>query len=242
MIVLFAMLLFNVLTLRKNGNFGLSFLLKFQIALAAFFSFGLLLRWFELYPLLRLMPMRLFPVFTPLFFIFTAFRIVPRISERKYKIGAAAFAVLLIALLNPFWKGFNQVKETWQTYQISADDLHLTSRWIAANTPLDAQIIHPPHRRDLWYFSRRANIVSFGYPTFNRLDEWRERLNDLTGNQRITSGERAAEEIENAYNRLSAEQIGAIQRKYAANYLVSRADYPFAIVFQTETYKIYRLP
>lgn len=241
-ILLFAMLIFNRFALRQNKSFALNFLLNFQLALAAFFLFGLLLRWLELYPLLRLMPMRLFPVLTPLFFMFTVFRAVPRFADPRQKTAAALIAFLMIVLLSPFGKGVAQIRETVRANSSEPDDLQQTARWIAKNTQPDAQIIQPPHRRDLWYFSRRAQIVSYGYPTFNRLDQWRERIADLTANHQIVNGETAAEEIEKAYNQLSAEQIAAVKLKYAAQFLVSRASYPFEVLFETATYKIYRLP
>ena len=240
-VLIFVMLGFNCFALWKSETFALRFLLKFQICLGAFFAFGLLLRWFELYPLLRFMPMRLFPIFTPLFFIFTAFYFVPRIASRKYKIAAAAFVVLMIAALNPFGKGYNQVRETARTWRAAPTDLQIASRWIADNTPTDALVIQPPHDREFWYYTRRAAVVSFAYPTYDRLSEWRGRINDLTGNWQISKGETASEEIEAAFNKLSIEQIEQLKRKYAATHLVSRAVYPYPVIYQTETYKVYQL-
>lgn len=242
MILLYVMLIFNCVALRKSESFALRFLLKFQIALGAFFLFGFLLRWLELYSFLRFMPMRLFPVITPLFFLFTAFYFVPRLDSRKRKIIVSLFVVFTIALLNPIGKGYNQIRETVRNRTNAPNDLQKTSRWIAENTPPDSTIIQPPHSREIWYFSRRALVVSFGYPTFNRLGEWRERVADLTGNLRISKGETAKEEIETAFNELSAEQINRIKQKYAATHLVSRARYSYPIIFETETYKVYQLP
>lgn len=237
-----AMLIFNVAALWKNENFALRFLLKFQIALGAFFLFGIVLRYFEMYPLLRFMPMRLFPVFTPLFFIFTAFYTIPRLSNQKRKIIFTIFVIIIIVSLNPFEKGFVQIRETVQSWTSAPDDLEKISRWLAENAPPDAIIIQPPQNREFWYFSKRASVASYAYPTYNRLSRWHERISDLTGNARISDGEKAGEQIEEAYNRLSAEQITELKQKYGAGYLVSRAVYPYPIIFETETYKIYRLP
>ena len=237
-----AMLVFNVLALWKSENPALRFLLKFQMALGAFFVFGVILRWMEFYPLLRLMPMRLFPVFTPLFFIFTALNFVPRLNSKQYKIIVSLCVATIVGLLSPFSQGIGQIRQTVETRTNAPDDLRKTSVWISENTPLDAVVIQPPHRRDLWYYSNRAQIVSYIYPTFNRVGEWRERVADLTGNLQISTGETAAAEIETAYNRLSAEQINEIKRKYNAGYLVSRAVYPYPVIFETETYKVYQMP
>lgn len=241
-ISLFAMLAFNIRALWKNKSFALRFLLKFQIALGAFFLLGAALRLLELFPLLRFMPMRLFPVFTPLFFIFTAFYTIPRIRSKKHKIIVSVFVLLIIALQNPFQKGYRQMRETVQSRTDAPNDLQKTFVWIAENTPQDTVLIAPPHRRDLWYFSRRAAVASYTYPTYDRIPEWRVRIADLTGNAKLSSGDNASEEIEIAFNKLSAEQIIEIQKKYAATHLVSRAVYSYPIIFETETYKVYQLP
>ena len=242
MFLLYVMLAFNIFALWKSENFALRFLLKFQTALGVFFLFGYGLRWLELYPLLRLMPMRLFPIFTPLFFLFTAFYFVPRISSKRSKIIAALFVAAVVVLLNPLGKGYSQIRETVQSRTAAPDDFQKTSLWIAANTPPDALVIQPPNRRDIWYFSHRAAVASFSYPNYNRLDEWRTRIADLTGNLRISKGEFANEEVEAAYNRLTVLQIAALKQKYAATHLVSRTVYPYPIIFETETYKVYQLP
>lgn len=240
--ILGAMLIFNAAAFWKSENFALRFLLKFQMLLGAFFVFGLILRWLELYPLLRLMPMRLFPVITPLFFMFSAFNLLLRIDSKRSKIAVGLFAAAILFPLSPISHGIVQIRQTIGTWTTAPDDLRQTSVWIAENTPPDAVIIQPPHRRELWYYSNRAQIVSYIYPTFNRLGEWRERVADLTGNLQISSGETAAAEIETAFNRLSVEQIAATKQKYGAGYLVSRAVYPYPIIFETETYKVYQMP
>lgn len=240
-VLIFVMLAFNCLAVWRSESFALRFLLKFQIWLALFFLFGVGLRWLELYPLLRLMPMRLFPVFTPLFFLFTAFYSVPRLASRQYKIIVALLAVTIVAALNPFGKGFSQIRDTARSWRNAPDDFQKTSRWIAENTAPNALVIQPPHRRDFWYLSRRASVVSYIYPVYNRLGEWRARVNDLTGNLQIEKGETANEEIETAYNRLSFEEVERLKNKYAATHLVSRAVYSYPIIFETETYKVYRL-
>ena len=241
-VLIYVMLIFNIVALWKSENLALRFLLKFQIALGIFFLFGLFLRWFEIYSLLRFMPMRLFPIFTPLFFMFMAFHFIPKIVSPKNKQIVTLFVIMVIALLNPFGKGFRQIKETFQTWTVAPSDLQRTSVWISNNTPSDAVIIQPPNRLDFWYYSRRAGIVSSTYPTYDHLSEWEMRIADLTNNRQVSSGEHASEEIETAYNGLLVGQIVALKAKYGATHLVSRANYPYPIVFETETYKVYQLP
>lgn len=240
-ILLYAMLALSVAAFWKSDDFALRFLLKFQIALGAFFALGYLLRWLEIYPLLRLMPMRLFPVFTPLFFLFTAFHAIQKLDSKKYRIAVALFAAIAVALLDPFGKGYNQILETVRTWQSAPDDIEKTSRWISGNTPRNSIVIQPPNRREVWYWSHRATVASFAYPTYDRLDQWRERIADLTGNLKIIRGDGASEEIEAAFNRLSPDEIERLKNKYAATHLVSRAVYSYPIIFETETYKVYQL-
>lgn len=241
--LIYAMLIFNFFALEKESGFALRFLLKLQLLLGAFFLFGVFLRWFEFYSLLRLMPMRLFPIFTPLFFIFTTFYIVPKLPSRNHKIIVLLFFAAAIALTNPIGRGFSQICETAQTWRMTErDDLQKTFRWIAENAPQNAVVISPPMRRDVWYYSRRAAIVSYYYPTYDRLSEWRSRLADLTGNLQISKGEAASEEIEAAFNLLSQSEIEQLKNKYAATHLVSRAVYSYPVTYETKTYKVYQLP
>jgi hypothetical protein len=240
-VLLFAMLAFNLFALKKNESFALRFLLKFQIALGVFFLLGVIFRWLELYPLLRFMPMRLFPVFTLLFFIFTAFYAVPRLASRKNKLIVSLFAVAVIALMNPFGSGLAQVREMARSWTTPRDDFQKVAIWISENTPQDALVIEPPSRRDVWYFSKRATIVSFYYPTYDRLTAWRERIGELTDHAKVSNGDTAAGELETAFNQLPEAQIDKLKQKYGASYLVSRAVYSYPVVFETETYKVYKL-
>ncbi len=242
LLALASMFVFNIFALRKNEAFAPRFLLKFQAALALFFLLGIVLRFFELFTFLRFMPMRLFPVFASLFFFFTVFYFFPRANLRRNKIALVLFVCLILFLLDPFRKGFSQIQTTVETWTAAPTDLQKTSLWIAANTPPGAQIIQPPDSREFWYFSKRASVVCYAYPTYDRLSEWRSRVADLTGNLQISSGETANEEIESAYNNLSAGQINELKQKYAATHLVSRAVYPYPIIFETKTYKVYQLP
>ena len=241
-VLTFVMLAFNCFALWRSESFALRFLLKFQIWLGLFFAFGLLLRSVELYPLLRLMPMRLFPVFTPLFFLFTVFYIVPRVVSKRHKILVSLFAVLVIAALNPFGKGFYQIRETVQSRKAAPDDFQTASVWIAENTLPNSIVIYPPNRRDFWYYAQRGSVVSFAYPTYDRLSEWRQRVADLTGDLQISKGDVANEEIETAFNGLTIEQIERLKNKYAATHLVSRRVYSYPVIFETETYRVYQLP
>lgn len=240
-VFLVGMLIVNIAIIRGSAIFAMRFLLKFQIALAAFFLAGFILRFYEMFEWLRFLPVRLFPVFTPLFFAFTVFHFLRRREGKLLKIFVLLFVIAFIVQLNQIPSTFHQLRNTYQSWTTAPDDLQRTSAWIAANTPNGVIVIQPPHRNDVWYFSRRAAVGSFAYQTFGRLDEWRTRVADLTGNAEIAYSETTSHSVEAAFNNLSADQINEIREKYAATFLVSRAEYPSPVVFQTETYKIYLL-
>lgn len=241
-LLLLAMFAFNFAVFRRSENYAMRFLLKFQTGLAIFFLAAFALRWFEMFEWLRFLPVRLFPVFTPLFFAFAVFRAWSLAKSKEWKILIVLFVFAIFVRLNPLAASFSAIRNTYASWTAAPDDFQTTSRWIAANTPPGAIIIQPPHRRDVWYLSQRATIASYAYQTFGRLDEWRERVADLTGNAVITDSQIGFETVEAAFNNLSEDQVNEIRKKYAATYLVSRAEYSFPVVFQTEAYKIYLLP
>ena len=238
---LFLMLAFNFLALRRSQDFALRFLLYFQLALCFVFIFGVGLRIFEKFELLRFMPFRLFPLFTPLFFIFTAFYLYQKLEAKRSKLLVAVSALLLIGWMNPVGKTYLQAEENYRLWANGPGDLQTTFKWLASATAADAIIVQPPLSRDTWYLSKRAQIASYSYPTYEHLGEWRSRIADLTGDLRISDSRFAPEEIDAAYNSLTPLQIEKIRAKYSATHLVSRAAYPYPVLFKTETYKVYDL-
>lgn len=242
MVVLGMMLIFNVIALLKSDSFALRFLRNFQIAIALFFMLGVILRVFEFYPLLRFMPMRLFPILTPLFFLFTAFYFAARLGQMWKKIIAAVFVVVTFGLLHPIDGGIGLLRETKADWIAKPNDLQRSLMWASQNTPADAVILTAPIGREFWHYSKRAQIVSYSYPRYDRLSEWRKRIADVTGNVQITDRASSRQEIESAFAGLSVTQIEEIKRNYSTTHLVSRTVYPFPVIFETETYRVYQLP
>lgn len=242
MAVLGLMLIFNIIALRGSERFELRFLRSFQIAIAGFFFLGILLRAFEFYPLLSLMPMRLFPILTPLFFIFSAVYFVRKLNGLAKKAVALACVLVILGLLEPFDEGIGRLRELKASWIAKPTDLDVSLKWIAANTPPDAVILAAPLGREFWYLSQRSQPVSYMYPRYDRLSEWRARIADLIANAPITDRASSSKEIETAFANLSAAQIEELQQKYATAYLVSTTDYSFPVAFRTDTYKVYQLP
>lgn len=242
MVLLFAMLVFNVAAMWKSPVFALRLLAKFQAVLGVFFLLGIALRAAEMYPLLRFMPMRLLPVFTPVFFMFTAFHLIPKVDSVASKLKLTAFAVAIVALQNPFVNSVPQLRQTVSAWRKSPTDLQRAYQWISENTENDALILSPPFDKESWYFSKRAVVVSYRYATQDRLPEWRERVADMTDNVPLPDGLAVYTEIDAAFNRLPAEKIENLRQKYGADCLISQNSYRYPVLFESGAYKVYRLP
>lgn len=240
-VILAAMLGFNFAIMGRSTKFALRFLFKFQLLLAAVFASAIIFRWFELYPLLRFQPMRLFPVVVGIFFLFSAFYVINASKDLWKRVSAALLAALLVALLNPvsyISSRLDTFVDSW-TFQVS--DVETAFRWVAENTPEDAIVIAPPNHIEVWYYTRRANIASFRYPTYDRFGEWRKRIGDLTGTTESSARDDDFSDTETRFSSLSEAQILSLKDRYSADYLISRGKYDLPKVFETGTYVIYKL-
>jgi hypothetical protein len=119
--------------------------------------------------------------------------------------------------------------------------------WIRANTPRDAVFLTPPANEGFTVLTDRSNIVEFKINPDGalRMDEWFERLKDLTGDKLPTEGgldNRGP--LNKAYGELSAEQLLALGRKYGASYAVlpKAAKFPFEVLYENDRLKLVKLP
>lgn len=195
-----------------------------------------------MYSLLSFMPMRLFPILTPIFFIYSAFYFVPKLHGLPRRSVAAGYVLVILALLQPFAWGIGLMRELKASWVAKPNDLEISLRWIADNTPKEAVILTAPLGREFWHYSQRSQVVSYMYPRYDRLSEWRKRIADLTAGVHITDRASSSREIDEAFAGLSVDQIEELRRTYSTTHLVTRTDYPFPVLFRTETYKVYQLP
>lgn len=218
-----------------------TFLAAFLVFLGIFFLFGLLLRVFDQYALLEFMPMRLFPVFAPLFFLFYLGAAFREKLDRTLLIS-----VTMIVFIFSLWtklpiRTYEQVRSTYEEWSRPTDDTGEAFIWLNKNTPGDSVVIAPPWRYDFWYLSRRAKIVSYHQPIYSDLGEWQTRVDRLTGKALVENGIREDVELSKFYFGLSADEIKRISLKYNATYLVSESDYPFPLVYSKGKTKIFSL-
>lgn len=218
------------------------FFTAFLAVLFLFFCAGIVLRALGQFELLRLMPMRLFPVFAPLFFLFA----LAKAYQQKVFAPTVNWLMIigLICLLgwtNPVSTGYERAIETYRRWNVGKDDAANAFIWLKENTQNGTIVVAPPWRNDFWYYSERAQVVSYTYAPVANLNEWQTRLELVMGKSPLEEGLRKREGIEEFYNSLSGAQILDISKSYDARYFVSETEYQFPVAFQSGTVKVYQL-
>jgi hypothetical protein len=221
---------------RKRSD---TFLIAFLAALGVFFTLGILLRAAGQFELMEMMPTRLFPVFAPLFFFWYLAR---AFEQRMFAPPATAVAIVaFVAIMlwqSPFATANDQLHQTVESWQGGVDTTDDAFKWIAANTPNGAVAIAPPWRQDYWWQTRRAQVVSWNFPTYTDLGEWHTRVQALAGDTpRTKEGDTRTE----FYYSLPKAKIDSIASETGAEYLVSDASYPYKVLFESGETRVYKL-
>jgi hypothetical protein len=246
LVQLFAILGFNIIHARLAGrNYAFRFLVGLQLSLASFFVLGFLARWLENYEILKFMPSRLFPVLVPLFFFLNLMNAVHHSQPIKHRATLVLLGLFALASFgNPIEILTRAVRSQYLVWTRPEDDVQKAFRWIAVNTPEDSIVISPPWRGDMFYYSRRGQIASWWVPRFDRLAEWRKRLESIAGDLSSVKPETTKarmDHIMDHYNHLREVDMESLMEKYGANYLVSSATYSYPILFDSGSYKVYSL-
>jgi len=243
-VLAYLIMLFNWLQFRRSGDQpAIRFLTLLQLFFCLFFSLGLLSRFTDQYALLRLAPFRLFPVLVLVFFFFHLMAAL----YRRPPGGADALLVVVgllavMGLNNPVGLFLDAAQNTYAAWRAGDDDLRRTFKWIAGHTANGTTAILPPWRRDASYVSRRAHIADWNAVPVDRLSEWRERIAAMVGPNWVDRPEATwREKMEAGYNERTDEDIRSIVRRYGGDYLVSKARYPYDVLFDSGTYRVYSL-
>jgi hypothetical protein len=248
LLLMTVLLCFNWLQFMSGSkSHALQFLLSFQIFLGFFFILGFLARFTESYELLMLMPCRLFPVLLPLFFFFHFMRALHYFYSLRSGMALVMAGFLALASFgNPVTIFSDRISYHYHLLTRQEDDLEKTFKWISKNTSANSIILSPPWRNDSFYLSQRSQIVSSWIPRWDRLTEWRERLESVGGDLsavRIRNNwyKESAERMAHHYNQLKATEIASLIEKYGAEYLVSSATYDYPVLLRSGVYKVYSL-
>lgn len=245
-ILLFCLMAFCFLSYWRNraneSEKAQQFFIAFLSVLFLFFCAGILLRMFDQFELLRLMPTRLFPVFAPLFFLFALAKAYEqKVFARPVNSLMIVGLICLLGWMNPVATGFQRIEATVQKWRIGTDDMARSFDWIKENTPNGTIVIAPPWRNDFWFFSERAQVISRTYAPVSNLHEWQTRLELLSGESPLEQGWRNPEDVKESYEKLTSENVLNISKNYRANYFVSETEYPLPVVFMSGKSKVYKL-
>jgi hypothetical protein len=221
------------------------FLYIFEVTLFIPFLLGLSTAYSGHYDLLKYMPFRLFPVFSLLFFFFYLTRLFAtgdKISSSGWVF--VSFLPALLALPDPITTSYDLLRTNYESWlEKPYAGLKPTLQWISKNTENGSIVIAPPWNHENWLWSSRGQIVSYPYHPYDRLTEWRERVEALsTKLDPKISQEEIFEDIRDGYRNLTEQQILLLKQKYGGDYLVSRTHYSFSILFQNDEYFVYKIP
>ncbi|MGZ4799711.1 MAG: DUF6798 domain-containing protein [Acidimicrobiia bacterium] len=255
--IVLAMFGFNVWSYSKSDhNLTQRFFAAFQVAAAVPFVFAYIARAFDLWSFLRLMPLRSFPLIVPLVFFFQSFRYarqlaqtkgVSRRKRRRARRDAAlvVVATLAIAVLptSPLLAAPRMISRNFKAWT-TVDHMARAFDWVRENTPTDTHCIFPVDRQDSFDRSERPQVANWQAIPYDRLAEWKSRIDDLVGGPGYFAGSDWHGDLPTlraAYNRLTTEQIDHIAAKYHADCLVSETKYPYQVVHQDGPVRVYAI-
>lgn len=239
--LMFAFNAFHAARFPENRAFRL--IVLFQAGTGLIFTLGLLLRYTESYGILKYMPFRLFPVMVLLFFFLALIHAFLHLRERlPGKAMAAAGLAALLYLGNPFEKALDRARMTKKLWVEEKDDYRISLEWMAGNTPLDAVAIMPPWRRENWHDSRRGQVVSYPFCSYDRLASWRRRLESLVGQVPAGTEIEKIAFMQSRYEALTTDEIHARSREYGAAYFLTTSDHSLPVAFAKGPWKVYTLP
>jgi hypothetical protein len=181
------------------------------------------------------------------------------LREKTTRRWPVPVANVLLLLLATGWAIYGATREEAEFYfgvRRYSDPAVLTGNrrrwvemcnWIKANTPRDAVFLTPPANEGFTALTDRSNVVEFKINPDGalRLDEWFERLKDLTGDKLPSEGGlNNRRPLNKAYGELSAEQLLAVARKYRASYAVlpKASKVTFEVLQENEGLKLVKLP
>ncbi len=254
---LFAMFAFNIWSCSKSDrNLTQRFFAVFQIVAAVPFVLAFPARAIHYWDYLRLMPLRSFPLMVPLIFFFQAFRYARRLakpegaSRRKRRRGRrdatlVVAATLAVAILptSPLFAGPRMIRRNFAAWT-TVDHEARAFDWIRENTPTDTRCIIPVDRQDAFDRSERPEVANWQAIPYDRLPEWKSRIDDLVGGSGYFDGpgwHGDLDDLRVAYNRLTREEVEQIADKYDASCFVSETVYPFQVLHRDGNVRVYAL-
>lgn len=258
-ILIIASFLFLIvfLVFRKNA---LKFTSAYALACVTLFIFGLVLFFLDQTSLLRFYWFRYPDVMVPFLSLVVIALLLngiadlnlsdyPRIPPKihwvqwmlRYGLPVlfAIFAILLLAesrtyLQGKYQRGLNRKSTKTQ----------VALEWINENTPEEAVFLVDPLMNEFYTYAQRARFVSFSHPPQSapELLEWFDRLTLINGNQKPDIPP-AKGKMQESFANLDADLIEQIANEHGVSYYLGRSgtELPFRLVYQDDTFALYRL-
>lgn len=281
--VLPGLLLFNGIHAWSAPERAWRRLFAFQLAIGAAYGLGVLAREIEWYRFLSYFPFRLFPLLTPLFFLYAVADVIgrafqPHSVERgvgegrgaKETLGTPGLALVteaspqvevplpvessgrslagpllgalgalcLLALPDPFSPYAQALGRRLRPTPDIPTGLADCYAWIRDNLPAETEGIAPPGLdREFWIRAERGLVVCSEFQTYDRLPEWRRRV-ELLGGEMVAGPERRPV-LTRHFEAISPSQMESIARDLAPDFLVARSGYPFPILYASGGWVVY---
>jgi hypothetical protein len=259
--VLLAMFAFNLWAYRRSArDLTQRFFFAFQIAAFIPFAIAFPARAFHLWDYLRVMPLRSFPLIVPLVFFIQGVRwALPvatpegtnrrqrqrqrRQGRRRVALGFIALVVLAVFPTSPLIAAPRMVKRNFEAWT-NVDDMKEAFHWIRDNTPPSTTCIFPVDRQDSFVHAERPQVANWQAIPYDRLDEWKTRIDHLVGGRRYFAGDEwhgSLPDLRDAYDGLTLRQVNRIAARYDATCFVTESTYPLQLTHTAGDVHVYAI-
>ena len=220
----------------------------FLAGAALFFAAGVGARALEAWALLQLYPFRILPLLLPPFVVgFLLDGALRRDGLPRTRRAVAIATVGALAIL--LGRGDRYVRGTPVPHPRAAPtrpppdprDALAVAHWVAANSAPDAVVLGAPSSKRAFWDYRRAQVVNWHALRYDRMHEWRERMEALAGPLPMDRPLSNAQ-IEDRFAALPGDSLLALASRYGATLLVSRTAYPLPTRFSSGEIRVYQLP
>lgn len=200
---------------------------------------------------LMLVPFRVLPVFATAMFLLNLAAVVGRrrwdllslkksetVPDKIRSLAALTAVVGILILWNPVPALVREASRNLDFSPSPKLDVELALDWVASGTPTDAQVLGPPDRKDLFLRSQRAQYVSWEAVVYDRLPEWRRRLESVLPIGFFNEPRRNASDTwTEEFAMLSQERLVSLSP--AVDYVVTTATYDLPEVFRSGEWAVY---
>ncbi|MGH7586178.1 MAG: DUF6798 domain-containing protein [Gemmatimonadales bacterium] len=220
----------------------------FLAGAALLFIAGVVARALEAWAVLQLYPFRILPLLLPCFVL--AFlldgvlrRDGPPGIRRAVAIATAAALLIHLGRGERLIRGSPVPLAPTVATRPPPDprDALAVAHWVRENAPRDALVLGAPSSKRAFWDYRRAQVVNWRALRYDRMHEWRERMEALAGPLPVDRPLSNAQ-IEERFAALPVDSVLTLARRYGATLLVSRTVYRLPTRFSAGEVRVYQLP